>query len=62
MSCALTSHILTPSISHIYEDNSNTSVIDLQQCIAQNFWLTCTMQSLINHTPLFMIQFENTKL
>ena len=54
MSRALTSHIVTSSISHIYEDNSNTSIIDYQQCIAQNF--------LINHTPLFMIQFENTKL
>ena len=62
MSRALTSHIVTLSISHIYEDNINTSIIDFQQYIAQNFWLTCTMQSLINHTPLFMLQFENTKL
>ena len=62
MSCALTSHIVMSFICHIYEDNSKTSIIDKQQCIAQSFLLTCTMQSLINHIPLFMIQFENTKL
>ena len=28
MSRALTPHILTPSISHIYEDNTNTSITD----------------------------------
>ena len=28
MSHALTSHIVTSSISHIYEDNINTSIID----------------------------------
>ena len=50
---ALTSHIVRLSISHIYEDNSNTSIINYQQCIAQIFWLICTMQSLINHIPYF---------
>ena len=58
----LTSHIVTSSISHIYEDNINTSIIDQQQCIAQNFLLTCTMQSLNNHTPLFMIEFKKHKI
>ena len=58
----LTSHIVTWSISHIYEDNINTSIIDQQQCIAQNFLLTCTMQSLNNHTPLFMIEFKKHKI
>ena len=28
MSRALTSHVVTSSISHIYQDNSNTSIID----------------------------------
>ena len=62
MSCVLMSHIVTSSAGHLFEDNINTFVIDLQQCITQNLKLTCTIQSLINHTSLFMIQFESTKL